>query len=198
MSECDNIIKLVLVGDSHVGKTCITSVFCDNKYSDLEITTIGVDFRTRILSYGNHKVKLQIWDTAGQERFRSITTPYYRNAHGIIIVFDLTNYSSFENLNKWLKEIEFFMTEGNYKVILVSNKCDDKDNYCIPEKEIDKFIKDNNLEYIQVSAKNNIRIEKLFEKITVNILDSNIKTKNKNTIKPITKSDQNRPCCLLI
>lgn len=198
MEEYDNIIKLILTGDSCVGKSCITSVFCDNKYSDCEVTTIGVDFKTKPLIFDNKKIKLQIWDTGGQERFKSITTPYFRNAHGIILVFDLTKYESFQNLNKWLEQIDFFTREGNYKIILVGNKCDDINNLCISKDDINKFVKDNKLEYIEVSAKKNIKIEELFQIIVTNILNSNIEIRKKKISKPVIKAYKNYKCCLLI
>ncbi|CAM0958698.1 unnamed protein product [Alopecurus aequalis] len=105
-AEYDYLFKLLLIGDSSVGKSCLLLRFADDAYVDTYISTIGVDFKIRTVELDGKSVKLQIWDTAGQERFRTITSSYYRGAHGIIIVYDVTDMESFNNVKQWLSEID--------------------------------------------------------------------------------------------
>jgi small GTP-binding protein len=112
-----------LIGDSGVGKSCLLLRFADDTYTESFISTIGVDFKIRTIELEGKTVKLQIWDTAGQERFRTITSSYYRGAHGIIVVYDITDAESFANVRMWLKEVERYGSEGVCK-LLVGNKSD--------------------------------------------------------------------------
>jgi|EP01047_Picozoa_sp_COSAG01_P042073 Ras-related protein Rab-1A len=108
----DHLFKILLIGDSGVGKTCLMFRFSDSKFQESYISTIGVDFKMRTVELGGKKIRLQIWDTAGQERFRTITSSYYRGANGIIVVYDVTEADSFENVKHWLSEIERYATDG--------------------------------------------------------------------------------------
>ena len=119
----DFLFKLVLIGDTGVGKSCILLRFADDAFTESYISTIGVDFRFRTIKVENKTVKLQIWDTAGQERFRTITSAYYRGADGIIMVYDVTNAESFGHVNDWLKEVNRYASESTCK-LLVGNKND--------------------------------------------------------------------------
>ncbi|KAK8266160.1 hypothetical protein V6Z12_D12G227500 [Gossypium hirsutum] len=121
--EYDYLFKLLLIGDSGVGKSCLLLRFADDSYLDSYISTIGVDFKIRTVEHDGKIIKLQIWDTAGQERFRTITSSYYRGAHGIIIVYDVTDQESFNNVNQWLNEISRYGSE-NVNKLLVGNKSD--------------------------------------------------------------------------
>uniref|UniRef100_A0A3P9HPC8 small monomeric GTPase n=1 Tax=Oryzias latipes TaxID=8090 RepID=A0A3P9HPC8_ORYLA len=102
----DYLFKLLLIGDSGVGKTCVLFRFADDAFNSTFISTIGIDFKIRTIDLNGKKIKLQIWDTAGQERFRTITTAYYRGAMGIMLVYDITNEKSFENIKNWIRNIE--------------------------------------------------------------------------------------------
>ena len=109
-----------------VGKSCLLLRFCDDSFTPSFITTIGIDFKIRTIELAGKRIKLQIWDTAGQERFRTITTAYYRGAMGILVVYDVTDERSFNNVRNWIKNIEQFASEGVCK-ILIGNKCDIRD-----------------------------------------------------------------------
>lgn len=194
MYEYDNKIKLILAGESGVGKSCIVNAFYGQKYDESDIT-IGVNFKPKILDLDDRKIELDIWDTGGQERFRSIILSYFRNVHGIILVFDLTNRASFLKLEKWMNEINFFMLDSNYKMILVGNKSDEMFQQ-VNDNEINDFVKKYELEYIRSSAKKNINIDEIFETITTNILNSNINTTcKKEHIKLTIKQTD---CCDLL
>ncbi|CAL5322901.1 unnamed protein product [Camellia sinensis] len=129
-TEYDYLFKLLLIGDSGVGKSCLLLRFADDSYLDSYISTIGVDFKIRTVEQDGKTIKLQIWDTAGQERFRTITSSYYRGAHGIIIVYDITDQESFNNVKQWLNEIDRYASE-NVNKLLVGNKCDLTDNRAV-------------------------------------------------------------------
>ena len=170
--EYDYIYKILIIGDSGVGKSSILLRFTDNIFTESFISTIGVDFKVKTISIDNKIIKLQIWDTAGQERFKTITSSYYRGGHGIIIVFDLTNRVSFENISMWLNEIKSF--NGNdLPKLLVGNKSDLCDDRIINQTEIKEFAEKNKLIYFETSSKDSVNIYKIFE-----IISSEIKKKN--------------------
>merc|ERR1712023_429870 len=123
MGDYDYLFKLLLIGDSGVGKSSLLLRFADDTYTQSYISTIGVDFKIRTVELEGKTIKLQIWDTAGQERFRTITSSYYRGAHGIIVVYDVTDIDSFNNVKQWLCEIDRYACE-NVNKLLVGNKCE--------------------------------------------------------------------------
>ncbi|KAG4945279.1 ras-related protein RABE1c isoform X1 [Glycine max] len=122
-ADYDYLIKLLLIGDSGVGKSCLLLRFSDGSFTTSFITTIGIDFKIRTIEQDGKRIKLQIWDTAGQERFRTITTAYYRGAMGILLVYDVTDESSFNNIRNWIRNIEQHASD-NVNKILVGNKAD--------------------------------------------------------------------------
>jgi len=119
----DFLIKLLLIGDSGVGKSCLLLRFSDDSFTPSFITTIGIDFKIKTIELDGKRIKLQIWDTAGQERFRTITTAYYRGAMGILLIYDTTDEQSFQNIRNWIRNIEQHAAD-NVDKILVGNKCD--------------------------------------------------------------------------
>ena len=158
-TEYDYLFKLLLIGDSGVGKSCLLLRFADHTYTESYISTIGVDFKIRTIELDGKTIKLQIWDTAGQERFRTITSSYYRGAHGIIIVYDVTDLESFTNVKQWLNEIERYASEGVNK-LLVGNKCD-----LVQRKQVDygqakDFADRLEMSFIEASAKASTNVEK--------------------------------------
>merc|ERR1711934_836535 len=122
-SPYDMLIKLLLIGDSGVGKSCLLCRYSDDVFNSNFITTIGIDFKIRTIELDGAKIKLQIWDTAGQERFRTITQAYYRGAMGILLVYDVTDDKSFNNIRTWMRNIEQHANTEVVKVLL-GNKCD--------------------------------------------------------------------------
>ena len=160
-SEYDYLFKLLLIGDSGVGKSCLLLRFADDTYTESYISTIGVDFKIRTIELDGKTIKLQIWDTAGQERFRTITSSYYRGAHGIIVVFDVTDQESFNNVKQWLHEIDRYAC-ANVKKLLVGNKCDLASKRAVPTEQAAAFAEGLGVKFLETSAKSAINVEKAF------------------------------------
>jgi len=164
----DYLVKLLLIGDSGVGKSSILMRFADNMFSDSFVATIGVDFKIKTLDIQVQSYKLQIWDTAGQERFRTITSSYYRGAHGVLVVFDVTNPETFRNVHKWIQEIGRYASDG-VPLILIGNKCDLVEERKVSLSDAMELAKSQNMLYIETSAKNSENVEDAFSKMTLQI-----------------------------
>jgi len=180
--EYDYLFKVLLIGDSGVGKSCVLHRFIEDTFTNNFISTIGVDFRIKTMDVNGKTIKLQIWDTAGQERFRVITSAYYRGAHGIIVVYDVTDENSFKNLNYWFNEIAKYAPE-NINKFLIGNKSDDvvnkKIEYTIGQEYADYI----NVPFLETSAKNASNINRLFEELCINLLNNMIIALPKKNIK---------------
>jgi len=159
--DYDYLFKLVLIGDSGVGKSCLLLRFADDAFTESYISTIGVDFRFRTVKMDKKTVKLQIWDTAGQERFRTITSAYYRGADGIIMVYDTTSSDSFDHVNDWLKEVNRYASEGTCK-LLVGNKCDRTADRAVTTERAKEFADDLGVAFLETSAKTAKNVEEAF------------------------------------
>mmetsp|Transcript_13038 Transcript_13038/g.22362 ORF Transcript_13038/g.22362 Transcript_13038/m.22362 type:complete len:214 (-) Transcript_13038:1174-1815(-) len=159
--DYDYLFKLVLIGDSGVGKSCLLLRFADDAFTESYISTIGVDFRFRTVKMDKKTVKLQIWDTAGQERFRTITSAYYRGADGIIMVYDTTSSDSFDHVNDWLKEVNRYASEGTCK-LLVGNKCDRVADRAVTTEQAKEFADDLGVAFLETSAKTAKNVEEAF------------------------------------
>ncbi|KXJ68675.1 ras-related protein Rab-35 [Aedes albopictus] len=166
--EYDHLFKLLIIGDSGVGKSSLLIRFSDNTFSGSYITTIGVDFKIRTVVINGERVKLQIWDTAGQERFRTITNTYYRGTHGVIVVYDVTNGESFANVKRWLQEIESNCDVVNK--VLVGNKNDDPARKVVITEDAQRFANQMDIQLFETSAKDNINVEEMFLAITEQVL----------------------------
>ncbi|CAL5436805.1 unnamed protein product [Camellia sinensis] len=157
----DYLFKLLLIGDSGVGKSCLLLRFADDSYLESYISTIGVDFKIRTVEQDGKTIKLQIWDTAGQERFRTITSSYYRGAHGIIVVYDVTDQESFNNVKQWLSEIDRYASE-NVNKLLVGNKCDLTAQKVVSYETAKEFADEIGIPFLETSAKNATNVEQAF------------------------------------
>lgn len=159
--EYDYLFKLLLIGDSGVGKSCLLLRFADDTYTESYISTIGVDFKIRTIELDDKTIKLQIWDTAGQERFRTITSSYYRGAQGIIIVYDCTDQDSFNNVKNWLEEIDRYACDSVNK-LLVGNKCDLNQKRVVSYTAAKEYAEQLGLPFLETSAKNATNVEQAF------------------------------------
>ncbi|WIA44030.1 hypothetical protein OEZ86_010402 [Tetradesmus obliquus] len=161
LEEYDFLFKLLLIGDSGVGKSCLLLRFADDTYTESYISTIGVDFKIRTVELDGKVIKLQIWDTAGQERFRTITSSYYRGAHGIIVVYDVTDQDSFNNVKQWLNEIDRYANE-NVNKLLVGNKSDLTSKRVVDYQTAKAFADEIGIPFLETSAKNSSNVEQAF------------------------------------
>ena len=175
--EYDYIFKVLLLGNSDVGKSSLLLRFVDSLWNDAFVPTIGVDFKVKTLEINNKKVKMQIWDTAGQERFRTVVSTYFRGAHGILLLYDVTNKDSFKNLENWLIEIEKNSSDKVLK-ILVGNKCDLSDDREIQTEEGQAFAVRNGMEFMETSAKMNTIVSEAFETLGKLMIEFNSKGNN--------------------
>ena len=173
--EYDFIFKVLLLGNSDVGKSSMLLRFVDSVWNDAFTPTIGVDFKVKTLEINNKRVKMQIWDTAGQERFRTVVSTYFRGAHGILLLYDVTNKDSFKNLENWLIEIE---KNSNQKVlkILIGNKCDLTEDREITTEEGQTFANRNGMEFMETSAKMNTNVSEAFTTLGKLMIEFNSKT----------------------
>merc|ERR1712167_157491 len=164
-SPYDMLIKLLLIGDSGVGKSCLLCRYSDDVFNSNFITTIGIDFKIRTIELDGSKIKLQIWDTAGQERFRTITQAYYRGAMGILLVYDVCDDKSFQNIRTWMRNIEQHANEQVEKILL-GNKCDcPADKQMVTRQQGEDLAKEYGIQFFETSAKANINVEDSFNAI---------------------------------
>ena len=166
----DDLFKLVIIGDSGVGKSCILLRFADDTFTENYYSTIGVDFRFKCVDIGERKCKLQIWDTAGQERFKTVTSAYYRGADGIIIVFDQTDRESFNNVQHWIDDISKYSTEEPSKIIIANKEDISDERKSVKMEDIAELEKKTGLEVIKTSAKTGENIDYAFKKLTQKLL----------------------------
>lgn len=178
-SEYDYLFKLLLIGNSGVGKSCLLLRFSDDTYTNDYISTIGVDFKIKTVELDGKTVKLQIWDTAGQERFRTITSSYYRGSHGIIIVYDVTDQDSFDGVKMWLQEIDRYATSTVLK-LLVGNKCDLNDKRVVDFDVAKEFAEANQMPFLETSALDSTNVEKAFLTMAGQIKESMAQQKLSN------------------
>ena len=180
-------LKILLIGDSEVGKTSILLKYTEHIFPEDHISTIGVEYKDKNIKKDNYNIRLQIWDTAGQERFRSITKSIYRNANGVLFIYDVTKKDTFNNIKNWIKDLENF--ENDIKSIIIGNKIDLDDKREVNKNDLEELAKKYNMPFIETSAKNNINIEECFDLMVNEIL----KEKDDNTIIKLfsrkTKSD---------
>jgi len=168
----DCLMKFVLIGDSSVGKSALIGRFADNLFVPEFAPTIGIDFKVRVITVGNNRrIKLQVWDTAGQERFRAVNTAFYRNAMGIFIVYDISNYESFKNVQKWVDDTvqnSNFQPHADFNqipyVMLVGNKLDCERK--VTTKEASDYATKNNMFFMETSAKDNTNVDEVFITMT--------------------------------
>jgi len=197
--EYDYVFKLVLIGDSGVGKSCLLLRFADDTYTESHISTIGVDFKIRTIQLDGKTIKLQIWDTAGQERFRTITSSYYRGAHGIIVVYDTTDSETYEHVKTWLHEIDRYASE-NVNKLLVGNKSDLTSKRQVETEAAKEFADSVNIPFLETSAKNATNVEDAFMtmagEIKKRMASAPSMTEGKKiTVSNKTESVKSSSCC---
>ena len=169
-SEFDYTIKLLIVGDSSVGKTNIMYRFIEKRFSQSHMATTGMDVKNTAIDLKGKKIKLQLWDTAGQEKYRSITRNLFLKVQGFLLVYDITNRDSYENLGLWIKLIRDEC--GHMPIIILGNKNDLEEKRAVTIEEAQDFAKDNKIDYIETSSKSGENIAKAINLISEKVLET--------------------------
>jgi Ras-related protein Rab-18 len=199
----DYSFKVLLIGDSGVGKSSLLLTFLNSNSIHHLSPTIGVDFKIKLLSVGGKRLKLTFWDTAGQERFGTLTSSYYRDAHGIILVYDVTRRESFTNLSEiWAKEVDLYSTDHECIKILVGNKLDRDTEREVTVEEGMALAKEHKCSFYECSAYTRENVQKCFKDLTLKILErpslvekGSIAVKNKILIQKQVRLDKHKSSC---
>ncbi|TMW42924.1 hypothetical protein DOY81_011996, partial [Sarcophaga bullata] len=174
-TDYDYLMKLLALGDSGVGKTSFLYQYTDGKFHSQFISTVGIDFREKRVLYTskgrNHRIHLQLWDTAGQERFRSLTTAFYRDAMGFLLIFDLTNEKSFIEITNWLEQLRRHAYSEDPDIVLCGNKCDLETFRVIPHEQVMAFVERYNLPYIETSASTGFNVHQAVDLLIGRVID---------------------------
>ncbi|XP_074517145.1 ras-related protein Rab-15-like [Sebastes fasciatus] len=169
--QYDVLFRLLMLGDSGVGKTCMLRRFTESDFDPSHISTIGVDFKMKTLEVDGVKVRVQIWDTAGQERYQTITKQYYRRAQGIVFVYDITNQSSFQHLAKWASDVDEYAPE-KVQMIMVGTKSDEERRRKVSKDQGSKLAETYGMEFFETSASTNTNIAEAFTRVTELVLQA--------------------------
>ena len=194
-----NLYKILLLGDTSVGKSCLLLRFCDNSFQEAHLTTIGLDFRLKTINLkDDRKVKIQIWDTAGEDRFRSITRNYYKGAKGILLIFDVTDKETFTHVRDWIERIHEESPEG-ITICLVGNKIDMNESRVISNEEGKKIADEFKIPYFETSAKSNIGVEEVFTYLVKEVdtiyMNEHKEEVGKKTVLNQKTKNKKKKCC---
>ena len=196
-SEQNVTFKILTIGESGVGKTCILRRFVENKFLKNHLATIGIDFKTKTVNIKNKEIKLKIWDTAGEERFRNITQQYYKGADGIVLVYDVTDEASYDKIKEWMDQIISNTTRDNIGLVLLGNKCDFEER-AITEEQGKKLAEELKISYFETSALNGQGINEAFEQLTLDIMKIKGVDSGHDTsieLKKVKKKKAKGDCC---
>ena len=199
--KTDLTIKIIVLGSSEVGKTCILNRYFNNEFKENSLSTIGIDFQTKFFKFEDKKIKANYTDTAGQEKFRAISVNYVKGTNGVILVFDLTNKESFDLLDTWMEELKK-NNKMDISKVLIGNKADLADKIEVPQEEIDNFKKKVNCEYFECSAKTGQNVTEALDeiaKITFLSMKDNIQEMNRDDSIVLNrvneKNEKKGKCC---
>ena len=180
--DYDEKVKLMILGDSSVGKTSLLKKYCKNEFSHSYITTVGIDFQVKLLNINDKKIKIQIWDTAGEERYRVVAKNYFNTSDGFIIMYDITNRDSFDSISNWIEQIKD-STPNYKKSVLFGNKSDLNKLRNVQINEGKELAQKNDFKFFETSAKDGLNLNEGIESIVKDVLKDidSIKLKRRNT-----------------
>ena len=198
------IIKILTLGDTLVGKSSIVLRFSDNRFDDNQLATIGIDYKTKYIKVKDASVKVLLWDTAGQETFRNIARQYYKGANGVLLIYDVCDRKTYERIGFWMDELKQNNEIEQLYIILVGNKIDLEEKRVVTREEAEKYAEDNNINYLEVSAKTGEGILDLFNEVTKGTMDKVFNDQDNNEdkekIKTYLDTNSNRKrkkkCCM--
>ena len=187
----DEKCQLLIIGDSNVGKTSLLIRYSENKFNSHYLATVGIDYYSKNETILGKNVRVKVWDTAGQERYKSLTNGFFRNAQGILLVYDVTNPDSFFNLKFWLQSINTNIGETTeIKKIIIGNKIDLQRN--VNKKDAENFAELNNVSYFETSAKDDIGIQDCIKTFVENIIKDKICVPERETMRLTDKINQHK------
>jgi len=192
----DCLMKVLLIGDTAVGKSCLLLRFADDRFTSSFVTTIGIDFRIKTIDVGDKRVKVQVWDTAGQERFRTITRAYYRDAMGILLVYDVTDVTTFHNIRTWVQNISENAKEECVKM-LIGNKCDCENKRVVSYECGKQLASANGMKFMETSAKTGHNVMEAFQLLARSIVNGKMVkwTANEGSVDLDETLKKRRACC---
>ena len=194
MEQKEFLYKILLLGDAAVGKTCFLMQYTENTFQEIHMSTIGLDYKLKNVQLDEGKiVKIQIWDTAGQDRFRSITKNYYKGAHGIILIYDVTNRKTFDNVRDWVEQIREEVSD-KVSIILVGNKIDNVEGRKVTTEEGQKMADECQLSFFECSAKSGENIDHTFNELVKKTVEYYKKDDGKGS-KLNSKKSKKKGCC---
>jgi small GTP-binding protein len=165
-------VKIVVIGDSGVGKSCFLIRYVRDTFDEETQSTLGIEFLSSVIQTETHRIQLQLWDTAGQELFRTVTRGYYRGSAGAIILFDVSNRGSFHGLEKWIADVQS-VAKSDVVLILVGNKCDLEDKRQVSSEDAKEFAQKHGMLYFDVSAKSGLNVTEAIARC-VDLIEKNI------------------------
>ncbi len=194
-TETDLVYKILLLGDSEVGKSCFLMRYADDVFVDNYITTIGLDYKLKYITLDSGEtIKVQLWDTAGQDRYRTIAKNYYKGSHGILLLYDITKVNSFENIREWIKDIREEVYEKTI-IFLIGNKNDKVNERAISTEQGQKLAEEYNLPFFEASAKSGQNVNEIFKTLYKKIGEVYVDIQKEKGAKLISKNKIKRKCC---
>lgn len=184
-------LKIVVIGDSGVGKTSLLNRYIDNYFTTDHNSTIGVEFKAKTFVVNGENCTFHIWDTAGQERFRAITSTYYRGAHGVILCYDTSNMETFKNMEEWLGEVNHYIADA--QILMVGTKTDKRRE--VPYNMAAEYARKNNVTYVETSSKNNTNIHGAFDTLIKNMYKAQNSLGERETVTIGTQQKSSHRCC---
>ena len=198
-NQYDQKIKIMIIGESLVGKTALITKYTKNIFGGTYLMTVGIDFQDKFININGKKIRIEIWDTAGQERFRNIAKNYFQSSDGFLLVYDITKKSSFEKLDFWNEQINLNAPK-NTKYILIGNKKDLNNEREVSKEDGDNFANKNNIQFYETSAKDGTNVNYVFELLAKEIINNgeNTSTRSKRSSQVLKKKnskDDKKSCC---